>query len=82
MDVMKYLIENVWYWRARLVIEDLKIGNSLLEAHVVNLGQASTSNATFHYSDKNGELLVGAGFDITEEQLEKIISNEKLKIVK
>ena len=24
--------------------------------------------------DKNGEILVGAGFDITEEQLEKIIS--------
>ena len=33
--------------------------------------------------DKNGELLVGAGFDITEEQLEKIISNEikELEIV-
>ena len=24
--------------------------------------------------DKNGEILVGAGFDITEEQLEKIIN--------
>ena len=24
--------------------------------------------------DKNGEILVGAGFDITEEQLEKIIA--------
>ena len=27
--------------------------------------------------DKNGEVLVGAGFDITEEQLEKIIAQEE-----
>jgi hypothetical protein len=57
LDVMKYLIQNVWYWRARLVIESLEIENSQLEASVANLGQASTSNATFHYSDTNGELL-------------------------
>ncbi len=57
LDVMKYLIQNVWYWRARLVIESLEIENSQLEALVANLGQASTSNATFHYSDTNGELL-------------------------
>ena len=33
--------------------------------------------------DKNGELLVGAGFDITEEQLEKILSlgQKELNIV-
>ena len=30
--------------------------------------------------EKNGEILVGAGFDITEEQLEKIISQELSKI--
>ena len=27
--------------------------------------------------DKNGEILIGAGFDITEEQLEKIINQEE-----
>ena len=26
--------------------------------------------------DDNGEILVGAGFDITEDQLEKIISHQ------
>ena len=30
--------------------------------------------------DKNGELLVGAGFDITEDQLEKIISQDEKEI--
>ena len=30
--------------------------------------------------DKNGEILVGAGFDITEEQLEKIISQEEKEL--
>ena len=57
LDVMEYLIENVWYWRARLVIEDFEIRSNQLEAHVINLGHASTSNATFHYSNSNGELL-------------------------
>ena len=78
LDVMKYLIENIWYWRARLVIEDLKIGNSLLEAYVVNLGQASTSNATFHYSDKNGELLWHSetfGVNATNESIVILDSN-------
>ena len=57
LDVMEYLIENVWYWRARLVIEDFEIRGNQLEAHVINLGHASTSNATFHYTNSNGELL-------------------------
>ena len=30
--------------------------------------------------DKNGEILVGAGFDITEEQLEKIIAQEEKEL--
>ena len=30
--------------------------------------------------DKNGDILVGAGFDITEEQLEKIISQEEKEL--
>ena len=57
LDVMKYLITNVWYWRARLVIEDFKIIGDEIEARVVNLGHASTSNASFHYTDSNGDLL-------------------------
>ena len=30
--------------------------------------------------DKNGEILVGAGFDITEEQLEKIVSQDQKEL--
>ncbi|MEC8954636.1 MAG: M14 family metallopeptidase [Candidatus Thermoplasmatota archaeon] len=57
LDVMRYLIQNVWYWRARLVVESIEIKGDDVEVHVVNLGRASTTNATLHYSDSNGELL-------------------------
>ena len=57
LDVMKYLIDNVWYWRARLIVESIEINGDQVDAHVVNLGRASTSNATLHYSDSSGELL-------------------------
>ena len=57
LDVMKYLIENVWYWRARLIVESIEINGDKVDAHVVNLGRASTSNATLQYSDSSGELL-------------------------
>ena len=30
--------------------------------------------------NKNGEILIGAGFDITEEQLEKIITQEEKEL--
>ena len=57
LDVMKYLIDNVWYWRARLIVESIEINGDQIDTHVVNLGRASTSNATLHYSDSSGELL-------------------------
>ena len=57
LDVMNYLIENVWYWRARLVVESIEIKGDEIDAHVVNLGRASTSNITFQYSDSSGRVL-------------------------
>ena len=57
LDVMKYLIDNVWYWRARLIVESVVINGDQVDTHVVNLGRASTSNATLHYSDSSGVLL-------------------------
>ena len=57
LDVMLYLIENVWYWRARLIVESIEINGNQVDTHVVNLGRASTSNATLHYSDSSGVLL-------------------------
>ena len=50
LDVMLYLIENVWYWRARLFIDAMVIeegGEIRLE--VSNLGRSSTANATLTY---------------------------------
>ena len=57
LDVMKYLIDNVWYWRARLIVESIEINGDQVDTHVVNLGRASTSNVTLHYSDSSGVLL-------------------------
>ena len=57
LDVMKYLVQNIWYWRARLVVENFEITDNRIIADVSNLGHASTSNATFHYSDSSGNLL-------------------------
>jgi len=57
LDVMRYLIQDVWYWRARLVVESIEVMGNDVDAHVVNLGRASTSNASLRYMDPNGELL-------------------------
>ncbi len=54
LDVMKYLIENVWYWRARLVVESLLVEDGIVHLSVSNLGRASTSNATLTYLDEDG----------------------------
>ena len=57
LDVMKYLISNVWYWRARLDVQSLEVSDEEITIDVSNYGQASTSNATLRYVDANGELL-------------------------
>ena len=58
MDVMRYLIENVWYWRARLSVTSLDVtpGQSLTLS-VDNLGQATTLNASLRYESLAGEIL-------------------------
>lgn len=62
LDVMKYLISNVWYWRARLDVQSLEISDEEITIDVSNYGQASTSNATLRYVDANGELLWESSF--------------------
>ncbi len=57
MDVMRYLIENVWYWRARLVVQSLTVDDGTLTLDVVNHGQASTANASLEYHNAAGEVL-------------------------
>jgi len=51
LDVMRYLIDNVWYWRARLVVDDFSIDDEEVTFSVNNLGWASTRNATLQYVD-------------------------------
>ena len=56
MDVMRYLINNVWYWRARLDVQSLEIANDEIILDVDNLGQASTINATLQFVSSSGEV--------------------------
>ena len=51
LDVMRYLINNIWYWRARLVVESFSIDDEVVTFTVNNMGHASTQNATLQYID-------------------------------
>ncbi|MBE48483.1 MAG: hypothetical protein CMB04_01530, partial [Euryarchaeota archaeon] len=57
LEVMRYLISNVWYWRARLSVDSLVVEDGYIDLSVTNLGRASTANATVHYVDEAGEML-------------------------
>ena len=57
LDVMTYLVENVWYWRARLQVEMIQIENSNLRLNIDNLGHATTRNATLIQTDGDGAVI-------------------------
>ncbi len=56
LDVMRYLISNVWYWRARLDVQSIQVSDEEVIVDVSNLGQASTSNATLQFVDSSGQV--------------------------
>jgi hypothetical protein len=56
LDVMRYLISNVWYWRARLDVQSIQVSDEEVILDVSNLGQASTSNATLQFVDSSGQV--------------------------
>jgi hypothetical protein len=56
MDVMRYLINNVWYWRARLDVQSITVDDDTLTLDVANYGMASTANASFEYITESGEV--------------------------
>jgi hypothetical protein len=56
LDVMRYLISNVWYWRARLDVHSIQVSDEEVVLDVFNLGQASTSNATLQFVDSSGQV--------------------------
>jgi hypothetical protein len=62
MDVMRYLINKVWYWRARLDVQALEISQDSLETTVFNHGMASTTNASLEYIDANGDVVWSSPF--------------------
>ncbi len=57
LEVMRYLISNVWYWRARLSVDALEVSDGHVDLSVSNMGRASTANATVHYMNEMGEVL-------------------------
>jgi hypothetical protein len=58
LEVMKYLISNIWFWRARLSVTSIDVdpGNQI-NLKVINLGRATTANATVQYLDESGAVL-------------------------
>ena len=56
MDVMRYLINNVWYWRARLDVRSIEVSDGQLSLDIHNYGQATTNNASLEYLGANGEV--------------------------
>jgi hypothetical protein len=57
MDVMRYLINKVWYWRARLDVQSLEIHQDSVELTVLNHGMASTANASLEHLDAAGSVV-------------------------
>ena len=62
LDVMEYLISNVWYWRARLDVRSIDVSDSQLTLDVQNQGHATTNNASLQYFASNGDLLWASPF--------------------
>ncbi len=83
LDVMKYLIENVWYWRARLNVTSLEVGTNSVNLDVANLGHASTANASLHYSDAEGnQLWHSSNFSVNASNSTMVeLSSENLSLV-
>jgi len=63
LDVMNYLIENVWFWRARLVVDSIEVEGDIVKLSVTNLGRATTSNASLMYTDSEGTTWMPVGFN-------------------
>ena len=53
---MKYLINNVWYWRARLDVQSITVDDDTLTVDIKNDGMASTASARLEYMSESGEV--------------------------
>ena len=75
LDVMRYLINNIWYWRARLVVESFSIDDETVTFTVNNLGRASTQNATLQYIDGDDILWESDNFTANASSSVEVSSN-------
>ena len=75
LDVMRYLINNIWYWRARLVLESLSIDDDEVTFTVNNMGRASTRNATLQYIDNDKVLWESENFTSNASSSKSMTSN-------
>lgn len=57
LDVMRYLIDNVWYWRARLDIASMTVMDDRVEVDINNFGRSTTNNASLQYVDSDGTVV-------------------------
>ena len=65
LDVMEFLIEHAYEWRALLEVDELLIDGKDIELAVNNRGRASTQNATLQYLSGEGEVLwTSANFSV------------------
>ena len=75
LDVMRYLIDNIWYWRARLVVESFSIDDEKVSFTVNNMGRASTQNATLQYVDGDKVLWESDNFTVNATSTNAITSS-------
>ena len=74
LDVMRYLINNIWYWRARLVVEAFSIDDEEVTFTVNNMGRASTRNATLQYVDGDKILWESDNFTANASSMTQVSS--------
>ena len=75
LDVMRYLINNIWYWRARLVVDSFSIEDEEVTFSVNNMGRASTRNATLQYVDGDDILWESDNFTANASSITKVTSS-------
>jgi hypothetical protein len=75
LDVMRYLINNIWYWRARLVVETFSIEDEEVTFTVNNMGRASTRNATLQYVDGDDILWESDNFTANASSITEVTSS-------
>ena len=57
LAVMRYLIDNVWSWRAHLEVKSMSLDGESMTMTVENPARSSTANATLQYIDSSGSVV-------------------------